>query len=144
MTERYQSERLAWPLLIVPSMLVVIYGFLSYIALSDQALFYESMDIPAPEHEFLIWSWGGKNSAMVAVLLSGVVTRVRLIVVVSLVMLLVGQLGDVNAGAQSGTNVFVTWIAFALVVVQAALLIWDRRRSAGASRSVFADNRAAI
>ena len=47
------------------------------------------MEIPVPEHEFLLWSWGGKNTAMVAVLLAGVITRARLVVVISLLMLLV-------------------------------------------------------
>ncbi len=124
----YVSKRLGWPFLIIPVLLVAIYSMLSYISLADQSTFFSSMDIPEPSNEFLIWSWGGKNSAMVAVLLAGVLTRVRLVVVISLVMLLVGQMGDVNAGAQSGTNVFVTWIAFGLVVAQAGLLLWDRSR----------------
>ncbi|MEM9562838.1 MAG: hypothetical protein AAGA93_09490 [Actinomycetota bacterium] len=126
--QTYVSKRLAWPFLIIPALLVAIYGMLSYISLADQSTFFSSMDIPEPSNEFLIWSWGGKNSAMVAVLLAGVITRVRLVVVISLIMLLVGQMGDVNAGAQSGTNVFVTWIAFGLVVAQGALLLWDRSR----------------
>ncbi|MEM7326940.1 MAG: hypothetical protein AAF531_27905 [Actinomycetota bacterium] len=121
------SDRLSWPLLIVPTLLVAIYAMLSYISLADQATFYDSMDIPTPEHEFLLWSWGGKNTAMVTVLVIGVVTRLRPIVLTSLAMLVVGQLGDLNAGAQSGTNVFVTWIALGLVVLQVLLLILERR-----------------
>ncbi len=124
------TKRLDWPMLIVPGLLVLIYGMLSFISLADQSSFYDSMDIPVPSNEFLIWSWGGKNSAMVLVLLAGLVTRARLVVVISLAMLLVGQAGDINAGAQSGTNVFVTWIAFGLVVVEAAVLVWDRQREA--------------
>lgn len=127
------TKRLRWPLLVIPALLVLIYGMLSYISLADPTTFYDSMDIPVPSNEFLLWSWGGKNSAMVLVLLAGLVTRARLVVVVSLVMLLVGQLGDINAGAQSDTNVFVTWIAFTLVVIQAALLVWDARRGPDAT-----------
>ncbi|MEM7274300.1 MAG: hypothetical protein AAF547_14550 [Actinomycetota bacterium] len=129
----YVTKRLAWPLLIVPVLLVAIYSMLSFLSLGDQDFFYSSMDIPVPNNEFLLWSWGGKNSAMVLVLLAGVVTRVRLVVVISLLMLLVGQAGDINAGAQSGTNVFVTWIAFGLVVVQGLLLLWDRNRERAAA-----------
>ena len=125
----YTTKRLGWPLVVIPGLLVLIYGMLSFISLSDQSFFYESMEIPVPATEFLIWSWGGKNSAMLFVLVAGVVTRLRLVVVLSLGMLLVGQLGDINAGAQSGVNVFVTWIAFALVCAQIVLLIWDERRS---------------
>ncbi len=124
----YTSKRLGWPLLAIPTLLVAIYTMLSYVSLADQSFFYSSMDIPEPSNEFLLWSWGGKNSAMVAVLLAGVITRVRLVVVISLIMLVVGQLGDINAGAQSGTNVFITWIALGLVAAQSALLWWDRSR----------------
>lgn len=124
-------RRLGWPLLVIPGLLVLIYGMLSVISLFDQTTFYESMDIPIPEHEFLLWSWGGKNTAMITVLVAGLVTRLRVVVMISLAMLLVGQLGDINAGAQSGTNVFITWIAFGLVVAESALLVWDHRRRAG-------------
>ena len=125
----HTTRRLPLPMVVIPGLLVLIYGMLSYISLSDQSFFYESMEIPVPANEFLLWSWGGKNSAMLFVLIAGVVTRLRLVVVLSLGMLLVGQLGDINAGAQSGVNVFVTWIAFALVCAQIALLVWDRQRN---------------
>lgn len=128
-------RRLGWPLLVIPGLLILIYGMLSVISLFDQTSFYESMDIPVPEHEFLLWSWGGKNTAMLTVLVAGVLTRLRVVVIISLAMLLVGQLGDINAGAQSGTNVFITWIAFGLVVAQSALLVWDHRRSGPAATS---------
>ena len=127
--EIYTTKRLGLPLLIIPGLLILIYGMLTYLAFADQALFYESMDIPTPENEFLLWSWGGKNTAMLTILLVGVVTRLRVLVVAGLLMLIVGQLGDINAGAQSGTNVFITWIALGLVVVEATLLLWDGRRS---------------
>lgn len=120
------ARRLGWPLLAIPVLLILIYGMLSVISLGDQTFFYESMDIPVPDNEFLLWSWGGKNTAMLVVLIAGVATRLRAVVLTGLVMLLVGQAGDINAGAQSGTNVFITWIAFGLVVAQLALLAWDR------------------
>ncbi len=125
------ARRLGLPLLIIPFLLVLIYGMLSFISLGDQTFFYDSMDIPIPDNEFLLWSWGGKNTAMLVVLLAGLVTRLRVVVVTGLVMLLVGQAGDINAGAQSGTNVFITWIAFGLVAAQFALLALDewRRRA---------------
>lgn len=123
------TKRLSWPMVAIPGVLVLIYGMLSFISLGDQSFFYESMEIPTPEHEFLLWSWGGKNTAMLAVIAAGFLSRLRLVVGLSLGMLLVGQLGDINAGAQSGTNVFITWIAFGLVVAQIALMELDRRRN---------------
>ncbi len=63
-TTTIEVRRLGLPFLIIPTLLVLIYGMLSFISLSDQTLFYESMDIPVPEHEFLLWSWGGKNTAI--------------------------------------------------------------------------------
>ena len=118
------DARLRWPFLVVPALLVLIYGMLSYISLADQSFFYESMEIPVPENEFLLWSWGGKNSAMLAVLVLGIASRRALPVLIAMAMLLVGQFGDINAGAQSGVNVFVTYIALALVVVQLGLLFF--------------------
>ncbi len=118
------DARLRWPFLVVPSLLVLIYGMLSYISLADQSFFYESMEIPVPENEFLLWSWGGKNSAMLAVLVLGIASRRALPVLIAMAMLLVGQFGDINAGAQSGVNVFITYIALALVLVQLGLLFF--------------------
>lgn len=120
--------RLRWPLVVVPGVLVAIYTMLSFISLGAQDTFYDSMEIPVPDNEFLLWSWGGKNTAMVVVLVIAVATRLRPIVLTAMAMLLVGQAGDINAGAQSGTNVFITWIAFGLVVLQLALLWLDHRR----------------
>ncbi len=125
----HTTKRLAWPLMVVPGLLVLIYAMLSFLALADQAFFYESMEIPTPDNEFLLWSWGGKNTAMVAVLAIATFTRLRLLVVTALVMLFVGQVGDLNAGAQSGTSVFVTWLALTLVVVEVGLLWLDHRRN---------------
>lgn len=131
----YQTKRLGWPLVVIPVLLVAIYSMLSYISLGDQAFFYESMEINVPDNEFLLWSWGGKNTAMLTVLTVAVLTRLRVLVVTALAVLFVGQLGDINAGAQSGVNVFVTWIALSLVVVQSIVLLVDWRRDRAESIS---------
>ena len=125
----YTTKRLGWRFAVIPAALVAIYTMLSYISLADQDFFYESMDINVPDNEFLLWSWGGKNSAMLTVLAAATITRLRILVVTALAVLVVGQLGDINAGAQSGTNVFVTWIALTLVAIQAALLTYDWRKN---------------
>lgn len=121
------TTRLGTKLLVVPILLIAIYGMLSVISLFNQEFFYESMELPEPANEFLIWSWGGKNTAMISVLIMAVITRMRIVMITAMIMLLVGQAGDINAGAQSGTNVFITYIALGLVVVQLALLAADRR-----------------
>ena len=108
--------------LVIPGLLVLIHGMLSYLAFVDQDFFYDSMEIPVPSNEFLLWSWGGKNTAMLVALLAGVLTRRSLLMVVAMAVLVTGQMGDVNAGAQSGVNVFITWIAFGLVVAQTTLM----------------------
>ena len=108
--------------LVIPGLLVLTYGMLSYLAFADQDFFYDSMEIPVPSNEFLLWSWGGKNTAMLVALLAGVLTRRSLLMVVAMAVLVTGQMGDVNAGAQSGVNVFITWIAFGLVVAQTTLM----------------------
>ena len=108
--------------LVIPGLLVLIYGMLSYLAFADQDFFYDSMEIPVPSNEFLLWSWGGKNTAMLVALLAAVLTRRSLLMVVAMAVLVTGQMGDVNAGAQSGVNVFITWIAFGLVVAQTTLM----------------------
>ncbi len=115
-------RRLPLTHLILPGLLVLIYGMLSYLAFFDQEFFYDSMEIPVPSNEFLLWSWGGKNSAMLVALLAAVLTRRSLLMVVAMAVLVTGQMGDVNAGAQSGVNVFITWIAFGLVVAQMTLM----------------------
>ena len=108
--------------LVIPGLLVLIYGMLSYLAFADQDFFYDSMEIPVPSNEFLLWSWGGKNTAMLVALLAAVLTRRSLLMVVAMAVLVTGQMGDVNAGAQSGVDVFITWIAFGLVVAQTTLM----------------------
>ncbi len=125
------TDRIPRLFLLPTILLLAIYTMLSYVALADQNSFYDSMDIPVPANEFLLWSWGGKNTAVLLGLLIGFLTRYRISMLTAIAMLFVMQMGDVNAGAQSGTNVFVTWIAFGLTVLQLALILL-----AGAKESV--------
>lgn len=121
------------------ALLIVIYAMLSYYALADQTFFYESMEIPVPANEFLIWSWGGKNTAVLLGLAIGFVTRFRISMLTAIAMLFTMQAGDVNAGAQSGTNVFVTWIAFGLTVLQLALIVWHARMEPTGERAASSE-----
>ena len=126
-SDQHLTKRYGWRFVVIPGLLVLIYGMLSFISLGDQDFFYESMEINVPDNEFLLWSWGGKNTAMLTVLLVATVTRLRVLLVTAMSVLFVGQMGDVNAGAQSGVNVFVTWIAFSLVVIQSVWMFFDWR-----------------
>ena len=108
--------------LIPSAVLLLIYTMLSYLAFADPGFWYESMGIPTPEHGFLLLSWGGKNNAMVVALLLGAISRQRLPVAIAMAVLFTGQMGDAFAGAQTGVNVFVTYIALAFVVVQLVLM----------------------
>ena len=124
------SVRLRWALLAPSLLLIVIYTMLSFIGFFDQTSFYDSMDIPVPSNEFLLYSWAGKNTAVLLGLVIATVSRLRILVLTAIAMLFTMQMGDVNAGAQSGVNVFVTWIAFALTATQLAIVLLDARRAA--------------
>ncbi|MEM9747272.1 MAG: hypothetical protein AAF945_11315 [Actinomycetota bacterium] len=126
-SDQHLTKRYGWRFAAIPGVLVLIYGMLSFISLGDQDFFYESMEINVPDNEFLLWSWGGKNTAMLTVLLVAAITRLRVLLVTAMAVLFVGQMGDVNAGAQSGVNVFITWIAFSLVVIQSVWMFLDWR-----------------
>lgn len=108
--------------LIPSAVLLLIYLMLSYLAFANPGFWYESMGIPTPEHGFLLLSWGGKNNAMVISLLLGVLSRQRLPVAIAMAVLFTGQMGDALAGAQTGVNVFVTYIALTFVIIQLALM----------------------
>lgn len=144
MNETHTTPKLSWGVLTPSALLIVIYTMLSYLAFFDQDSFYESMDIPTPEHEFLLWSWGGKNTAVLVGLVLAVVSRLRFAMLGVIAMLVTMQFGDVNAGAQSGTNVFVTWIAFALTMVQLSLIAWDHRRRGAAAAPVDPDGQLVV
>ena len=116
---------------VIPSVvLLLIYGMRSYLAFVDQPFWYDSMGIPIPEHAFLLFSWGGKNNAMVVSLLLGLLSRQRLPLAIAMAVLFTGQLGDAFSGAQTGVNVFVTYIAMAFVAIQLVLLFVSQSRAA--------------
>ncbi|MEM9038102.1 MAG: hypothetical protein AAGA99_13490 [Actinomycetota bacterium] len=127
MNPTHTTPKLPWVVVAPGFVLMAIYAMLSFISLGDQSSFYDSMDIPVPENEFLIWSWGGKNTAVLVGLSIAVISRLRFSMLTAIAMLFVMQLGDVNAGAQSGTNVFITWIAVAITVFQLALIVRHAR-----------------
>ncbi len=131
MQRTHTTPILSWAVILPSLLLIAIYAMLSVLSLGNQSFFYESMEIPTPTNEFLLWSWGGKNTAILVGLVIATVTRFRTLVLTAMAMLLVMQMGDVNAGAQSGTNVFVTWIAFALTLLQLALVGRDSRAAMG-------------
>lgn len=122
MTTFFRNSQLPlWAL--VPSVfLLLIYLMLSYLAFSNPTFWYESMGIPIPEHAFLLTSWGGKNNAMIMSLLLGMLTRQRVPVLIAMAVLFTGQIGDAIAGAQTGVNVFVTYIAMGFVALQLVVL----------------------
>lgn len=75
------------------------------------------MAMPYPNHDFLIWSWAGKNSAIVIGLLLSILSRRNLPLIIMMAVLLTMQLGDIYAGAKTGVNVFVTYMALSLVAL---------------------------
>lgn len=123
------TEKLPLPLLIVPVLLIAVYTMLSWLAFGDQSFFYSSMEIPVPEHGFLLLSWGGKNTAIVVALLLATLSRQRLPLWMMLAALLTMQFGDINAGFQTNVNVFVTYIGMTLVIIQAVLMALPQFRS---------------
>ena len=130
MTRLFENRPLPLWSMVPGLLLVALYTMLSWLAFTNQTFFFESMTIPIPEHFFMIWSWGGKNTAMVVVLLLSLLSRRALPLSIACAMLLVGQMGDVNAGARTNVNVFITWIGFGLTLCQIALIyVALRRRS---------------
>ncbi|MEM9520481.1 MAG: hypothetical protein AAGA37_14265 [Actinomycetota bacterium] len=123
------TVRLGWRLVAPSFLLIAIYAMLSVIGFFDHDAFYDSMNIPVPSNEFLLYSWAGKNTAVLLGLIIAVASRVRILLLSALAMLFTMQMGDVNAGAQSDVNVFVTWIAFALTLTQLGLVVLDNRRA---------------
>lgn len=117
--------KLSWWLMICPWLLVIVYSFLSYVAFADPTGFYTSMDIPIPEHGFVLLSWGGKNTAIVVALILANLSRQRFPLIMMLTALLTMQFGDVNAGVRTNVNVFVTFIGMGLVLIEAVLLAID-------------------
>lgn len=62
-------------------------------------------------------------------LLLATLSRRRLPLVIMIAVFLTGQMGDINAGAQTNVNVFVTYIGMAFVVLELILsTIYQSRR----------------
>ncbi|MEM9951098.1 MAG: hypothetical protein AAF846_05845 [Chloroflexota bacterium] len=122
------TEKLPLWALIVPALLVALYTMLSWLAFTDPTFFYESMEIPIPEHGFMLLSWGGKNGAIVVALLLATLSRQRLPIWIMLVALVTMQFGDINAGFQTNVNVFITYIGLTMVVIEAGLLVFAYNR----------------
>ena len=133
MSNMLNTRKVAWWVLIPLILLLAVYGMLSYLAFVDPAFWYDSMGIPTPEHGFLLLSWGGKNTAMVIGLLLATLSRQSLPILMMMGVFLTGQLGDTVAGAQTGVNVFVTFIGMGLVAVTLILLYVERSRVAVAA-----------
>lgn len=126
----FSNAKLPWWLLVVPGLLVGIYSLLSYVAFSNPNEFFSSMNIPIPEHDFMILSWGGKNTAIVVGLLLSIISRRILPLTIMLVVLLTMQAGDINAGARTNVNVFVTYIGLFGVILEILLLgIYSRKKN---------------
>ena len=122
-----KNYTLKWWMLILPGLLLFIYSFLSYLAFADQGFFFESMQMPKPNHDFLIWSWGGKNTAIVVGLAIAIISRQAQMLWLMLAVLFTMQWGDVNAGTRTGVDVFVTYLAMGLTLLQAGLMWWQGR-----------------
>ena len=118
----FSDRKLPWWLLIVPILLVGIYSMLSCVAFFNPTNFFTSMSIPIPEHNFMILSWGGKNTAIVVGLLLSILSRRVLPLSIMLVVFVTMQFGDINAGARTNVNVFVTYIGLACVILEVLLL----------------------
>lgn len=144
MSSLFENRALPWWSLVPAVLLIAIYTLLSWLAFRNQTFFFESMAIPIPEHFFMIWSWGGKNTAMIVVVLLSLLSRRALPMAIACSMLLVGQMGDVNAGMRTNVNVFVTWIAFAVTLVQIALLAFALSRCRDHSRQMPASSRSQV
>ncbi|MEO0470339.1 MAG: hypothetical protein AAF206_12000 [Bacteroidota bacterium] len=119
----FLHQQVGYGLLVIPGLLILIYGLLSWLAFGDQAFFFESMDMPWPNHEFLIWSWGGKNTAILFGLILAILSRLRQSILIMMAVLFVMQWGDVNAGLRTNVNVFMTWIAMGLTILESLLLL---------------------
>ena len=125
------TEPLPLWLLVVPALLVLLYSMLSWLAFTDSGFFYTSMDIPIPEHGFMLLSWGGKNTAIVVGLLLALLSRRSRPLLIMLAVLLTMQFGDINAGFRTNVNVFITFIGLGGVILEGILLgVWQSRRQA--------------
>ena len=88
------------------------------------------MTIPIPEHGFMLLSWGGKNTAIVVGLILAMVSRRLQTILIMMGVLLTMQFGDINAGARTNVNVFVTYIGMGFVIFELILVgVWQSRKA---------------
>lgn len=123
------NEKISIKYLVIPFLLILLYGMLSYLAFFNHAFFFESMNMPTPNHDFLIWSWGGKNTALVVGLIGATYLRHKQSLIIMLIALLVMQLGDINAGLRTNVDVFITYVGMALVLIQLAIFSFAKKKS---------------
>jgi len=111
---------LPWWILIIPVLLILLYGWLSWQAWFDPTWFYGSMK--ATEHGFLLFSWGGKNAAILVGLLLASIYRRKLPLVIALMTLIVAQLSDIFAGVKTDVTTSLSYVGLILVMIELFLL----------------------
>ena len=121
------DKKISFGYLIIPFLLILLYGMLSYLAFFNQVFFFESMNMPIPNHDFLIWSWGGKNTAIVVALVGMTFLRSKQGLLVILLALIVMQLGDINAGLRTNVDVNLTYLGLALVLIEIVILLFLKK-----------------
>ena len=111
------SNKLPLWALIAPTLLVLLYGFLIFVAVGDPVNFYGAMSMPTPNHGFMHISWTGKTIAIWGMLVVATIVRQPGILLVALLGVVIQQVGDFIAGAVTDVDVNVTQIGFALWVI---------------------------
>ena len=112
--------------LIAPFFLVLLYGLLVFIALTDLPGFYDAMAMPFPNHGFMHISWTGKTIAIWLVLLVAVGTRRSAYLLLALIGVVTQQIGDTIAGITTNVDVFVTNIGLGLSALSLASVAASR------------------
>ena len=123
------TKKLPLWLLVVPALLILIYSMLSWLAFADVEFVFTSMEIPVPEHGFMLISWDGKNTAIVVGLLLATLSRQRLPLLIMMAVLVTMQFGDIVAGARTNVNVFIIYIGLGLVVLELILIGLSQSRT---------------
>lgn len=111
---------LPWWLLIIPALLVLLYGALSWIVWIEPTWFHSAMK--TTEQGFLLFSWAGKNAALVIALLLATIARQSLPLIIILVALIVTQLNDIFAGVRTDVTTNLSYIGLTLVMIELFLL----------------------
>lgn len=115
-----KQSHLPWWALIIPALLILLYGWLSWLAWFDPIWFYGSMK--TTEQGFLLFSWGGKNAAIVVGLLLASIYRRKPPLIIALVTLIVTQLVDIFAGVKTDVTTSLGYVGLTLVMIELFLL----------------------